>query len=301
MVHTEPLAPPDGARRLVVLCADDYAMTDGVSRAIEELGRHGRISATSALVTLPPWQRCAPQLASLRDAMAVGLHLNLTLGVPLAPMPELAPDGQFPTAAKLAAASLCGALDRQEIEREIARQLERFEAGVGHRPDFIDGHQHVHALPGVREALIRVLKRRRPQLMPLVRDPGDRLANILRRGGAVTKALTIAGLARGFGTALKQAGIPTNDSFAGMTDFRPQEAAKDLARALGAGGHLHLIMCHPGFPDEELAALDPVTERRRAEFDVLKEDNPLQPLLWHPHRAADGPPIDWPAEMAAQA
>ena len=59
-----------------VLCADDYALTEGVSRGIEELARAGRLSATSALVTTRHWPEHARRVAGLRRHVQVGLHLN---------------------------------------------------------------------------------------------------------------------------------------------------------------------------------------------------------------------------------
>ena len=50
------------AQRMIILCADDYAMTEGVSRAIGELAAAQRLSATSVMVTSPHWPATAPRL-----------------------------------------------------------------------------------------------------------------------------------------------------------------------------------------------------------------------------------------------
>ena len=49
----------------------------------------------------------------------------------------------------------------------------------------------------------------------------------------------------------------------------------------------------PGHPDAELAALDPVVERRRMEYEALMRDVSLPERIWRPSRGADGPPVDW--------
>ena len=41
------------------LCADDYGMSPGVSRGILDCARADRISAASAMVSLPDWPRAA--------------------------------------------------------------------------------------------------------------------------------------------------------------------------------------------------------------------------------------------------
>src|SRR5689334_15435364 len=107
----------------VVLCADDFGLSDGVSCGILELARNGRLSATSAMTNLPGWRRAAPQLAELRGEIAVGLHLNLTAGPPLGTMPRLAPRGAMPALAALVRSALTGTLPIAEIEGEIERQL----------------------------------------------------------------------------------------------------------------------------------------------------------------------------------
>ena len=282
---------------MLIVCADDYALTEGVSQAIEAVADARRISATSAMVTTPHWPAHARRLARLRDRIAVGLHLNLTLGAPAGPMPGLAPAGRFPAIGALAAAAVRGQLREGEIAAEIERQLDRFETELGFAPDFIDGHQHAHALPIVRRAVISVVARRGGLRPLLVRNPADRIGRIIARRTAITKALAIAGLARGFGTALDHATIPANSSFAGVSDFKPARVEREFARALLAPSACHLVMCHPGFPDAELARIDPVTGRRQREYEILMGCSPFDTRLWRPRRACEGPAIDWAAEM----
>lgn len=286
---------------MLIVCADDYGMTEGVSRAIEALAETRRISATSAIVTTPHWPKHARRLVRLRDRVAVGLHLNLTLGAPLAPMPTLAPGGRFPSVGRLTAGAIAGRLNEAEVAAEVRRQLDRFETELGFAPDFVDGHQHAHALPTVRRSLIPELTGRYGARPPLVRDPADRLARILARRTATAKAIAITGLARGFGAALATAGLPANTSFAGVSDFRPGSVDRDFVRALIAPGACHLVMCHPGFADAELARLGPVTERRQREYEVLMGSSPLTARLWGPRRDWDGAAIDWRAEMTVRA
>src|SRR3954451_23826569 len=69
------------------LCADDYAITPGVSRGILQLLDAGRLTAVSVLVTGPGWAAAAGDLKPFAGATDIGLHLNLTLGAPLEGMP----------------------------------------------------------------------------------------------------------------------------------------------------------------------------------------------------------------------
>lgn len=278
----------------VILCADDYAMTAGVSRGILELAHSRRLSATSALVTLDRWPEDAKTIAHARDCIAVGLHIDLTLGKPLGPMPNLAPDGRFPSLKQILVRALSGRIDQEEIAAEVTRQIDRFEEATGFPPDHIDGHQHVHALPGVRNGVLTALTQRFPSGGPLVRDPADSLWAIRSRGLAVGKSIVINVLSSGFAGAAGARGFAVNDSFAGTSAFKEgQPYGDELNAAFSARGRRHLVMCHPGHVDPELSRLDPIVVRRAEEYAALSQAPDLPEKLWHPQRTANGPPVDW--------
>lgn len=278
----------------MILCADDYAMSAGVSGGILELARARRISATSAIVTLDRWAQDGPALRSVRDRIAIGLHLNLTVGRPLGAMLRLAPDGVLPSIGGVVKASVSGRLDREEIEAEILRQIDSFVSATGCLPDHIDGHQHVQVLPGVRSALVAAIGRRFGATPPLVRTPADDLRRTLGRKSEVVKALGVAALSLGFSSLLRGRGIPTNRGFSGFSAFDERsDYAEELRRAATTLGPLHILMCHPGHPDAELSERDPVVARRAQELATLLGEAGLPDLIWHTERSVDGPRIDW--------
>lgn len=253
-----------------MLVADDFALAEGVSRAILELAAAGRITGTGALVTRPRWKSDARRLAELGDAVDVGLHLNLTLGGPLGPMPRLCPDGRFPPLGRLLRLSWSGGLDPAETGAEIARQVDAFARAFGRLPDFVDGHQHVHVLPGVAGPLLRTVASAWGETRPWLRDPFDTPGAILARGVAVGKALGLAALSAPWSRRIRRAGLDGNRGFAGVSAFDPRrDFAGDLARFLSVPGPAHLVMCHPGHADDELARLDPVVATRPLEMAVL--------------------------------
>ena len=141
-----------------VLAFDDFAFTPAVSAGILQLLEAGRISATGAMTNRPSWQADAAQLRAFAGRADLGLHLNLTVGEPLGRMTGLAPAGTLPRMDEMIRASLARSLPGAEIAAEIERQLDAFEQAMGAPPDFVDGHQHVHGLHGVREPLLDRLK-----------------------------------------------------------------------------------------------------------------------------------------------
>jgi chitin disaccharide deacetylase len=279
---------------MVILCADDYALSPGVARAVGELSAARRLSATSVLVTTAHWPGLAPRLSVHRGHLAIGLHFNLTLGAPLGSMRRLAPTGQLPNLARLLAGALVGLVDRAEVRDELERQLDHFERGLSFPPDQVDGHQHVHALPGIREVVFETLARRYPSRAPLLRDPSDRWQAIAARNTAKAKALLVATLALGFAQAARRHGLPTNAGFSGFSNFDPAiPYARELADALRELGPRPIVMCHPGHPQAEAAGDDPVAARRRMEYDALMGDRALPGRIWRPARSPNGPPVDW--------
>jgi predicted glycoside hydrolase/deacetylase ChbG (UPF0249 family) len=256
----------------IVLCADDYAMSAGVSRGILELARAGRISATSVMANMPGWPEHARKLADIEGRIGIGLHLTLTWGTPLGPMPRLAPAAVLPPLGRVIRAALAGAVPKAEVTGEIERQLDAFEAALGGPPDFVDGHQHVHALPGLRGPLLHVLAGRGLSRRLWLRDPADNARSILRRGVAAGKALTVAAFSAGFGREARRAGFTTNRGFSGFSPFDAgREPGADMARFLRAPGPAHLVMCHPGHvgPGE---TLDGIADARARELAYLASD-----------------------------
>lgn len=262
-----------------ILCADDFALTDGVSRSILALLGLGKLSATGAMTNRPHWPRLASELGAFSARADLGLHFNLTCGEPLAPMPRIAPDGAFPTLGRVVRAANGSAEARHEIAQELTRQLDAFEQALGRVPDFVDGHQHVHAMPGVRGAVLSVLSRRYPAGSVYVRDPADSPGAIRARGVAVGKALVIAALAAGLRGAASRRQIPLNRGFSGVSPFDPdRDFAADLQRFLSRPGRAHLVMCHPGHVDDELLRLDPVVATRPLEHAAIAAFAPPQGL-----------------------
>jgi predicted glycoside hydrolase/deacetylase ChbG (UPF0249 family) len=263
---------PDATRR-IWLCADDYGLSPGVSEGIRQLIARRRINATSVMVASPHFD---VGVAAALDALNAGetraaLGLHVTLTAPFSPMSEnFAPlrAGRFLPMAEMMSRGIARRLKVERLTIEIGTQLRLFLEAFGRLPDFIDGHQHVHLAPQVREALLKVVTEAAPQawVRQCGRAPG---ARSLRDA----KALVLDILSLGLRRQAQDLGVVTNPAFAGSYEFT---AKADFARlfpgflaGLPDGG---LIMCHPGFVDAALRSLDPLTDLREREFAYFESD-----------------------------
>ena len=260
------------ARRHVWLCADDYGISPAVSKAIRDLVAHGRLNAASVMVAAPNFSP-ADATALLHAAgkkAAIGLHVTLT--APFAPLSHgFVPlrHGAFLGLAATLHRTHLRAFKPELLTIEILRQFEAFAAAFGRPPDFVDGHQHVHLFPQVRDAFLRVAKEAAPAAW--VRQCGRSVP--AHKRFADRKALLLDGLSRRFRRLAAAHGVRTNPAFAGTYAFASRaEYAKLFENFLDHLPDGGLIMCHPGKVDAELKRLDSLTDLREREFDFFAAD-----------------------------
>ncbi len=262
------------ATRRITLCADDYGISPGVNRAIVDLIARGRLNATSVMTVGAALERS--DVAALNEAAAtnancaIGLHLTLTAPFrPLTMYFRPLDGGTFlPLGTMLRLATL-RRLDTEIMRAEIAAQLAAFTELFGRAPDYVDGHQHVHLFPQVRDAFLGAVKDAAPDAW--VRQCG-RPARRPRSGGA--KALLLDILSVEFRRRAARTALATNTGFAGAYDFtKAGDFAALMAGFLAGIPDGGLVMCHPGFVDEMLIALDPLTHQREREYQFLVSDD----------------------------
>ncbi len=259
--------------RQIWLCADDYGISPGVNGAIRELIARGRLNATSVMVAAPNLgDDQAGELDLLNSGekrAAIGLHVTLT--GPFKPMSAgFAPlrDGCFLPLGEMMRAAVARRLQPEPLVIEIATQLTAFLDAFGRPPDFLDGHQHVHLFPQVRDAFLKVVAEAAPYAW--VRQCGR--ANSLRRLHD-RKALVLDVLSLAFRRRADRHGIATNAAFAGSYAFTPKaNFGRIFPRFLTGLPDGGLIMCHPGFVDVELNRLDSLTDLREREFAYFSSD-----------------------------
>lgn len=198
----------------MILCADDYGLNDDIGHAILRLCECGKLTAVSCMTN---FEACSPDaLAELRAHEArldIGVHLCLTKEV------GWGRGGRQPSFKGLLWDALIHRVDRDAVAREIRSQYELFVSKCGRRPDYLDGHLHVHQFPVIRKALIDFVLSLPSDGRPYVRNTAVSLRALRCHGLPWFKAAFINAFGAGMASKLRRAGIPTNNGFAGIYDF----------------------------------------------------------------------------------
>ncbi len=197
------------AGRLLVVNADDFGLTPGVSEGILRAGAEGVVTSTSVLAVAPAF---APYAAALRDSgLGVGCHVALVGEDPLllgpSEVPTLVDASGRPAASwrSLLRRWSLGRVDPADVRRETVAQLEACR-GAGLVVDHLDSHQHVHLLPQVGGVLVDVALEHG---VGAVRRPSAR---------AGLQGLGVRALSGRFARRAAGAGLRLPDGFAGLDD-----------------------------------------------------------------------------------
>lgn len=260
--------------RTLALCADDYGQGAAVDRGILRLARRRRLTAVSCLTNGDAWTADAAALLALPgvadESLRVGLHFNLTQGRPLSR--ELARHWPLlPALPRLLLLAHLRAVPRSAVAAELRAQWQAFAQAAGRPPMHLDGHQHVHHLPGVREAVL-ALAAEHPGLR--VRGTGD----VGGSGHRLKRSVMSATGGRWLQRALQHGGALANTTLLGVYDFMDPDyrsLVQGWLAMLPASGAL--VFCHPG----EAAPVDPndaIAQARVRELAYLDSDAFLHDL-----------------------
>ncbi|XP_042579025.1 carbohydrate deacetylase-like isoform X3 [Cyprinus carpio] len=143
----------------LVVTGDDFGYCERRNQGIVDCFKAGGISNVSLLVNAVSAEHAA-ELAK-RNHIPIGLHANLSEGLPVSQdlrgSTLLNKEGFFHGKMGFREVLQCGQLKMSEVEAELRAQVNRFCELVGQVPYHMDGHQHVHVLPEVREVFAQVL------------------------------------------------------------------------------------------------------------------------------------------------
>lgn len=134
--------------KTLIVNADDYGRSPGVSRGILDAHQRGIVTSTTVMINQPSVR---PQLdtALAYPELGVGLHLVFTAGRPLLPAKEIPSlvdrDGFLWNQHDLWAQA--EKISTKELHAELTAQIQRFAEWAGGLPDHLDCHHWVFLYP----------------------------------------------------------------------------------------------------------------------------------------------------------
>jgi predicted glycoside hydrolase/deacetylase ChbG (UPF0249 family) len=267
----------------LIVNADDLGWTDGVNDGILEAFQRGIVTSTSLLANGAAFAG-GVEAARSAPGLGVGVHLNLSDGLPIADREIvtslLNDDGAF---ARRPRGLLLGrarhGLSLAEVESEWDAQIQKIrDAGI--TPTHLDGHKHVHMLPGLFEIALRLAKRHdigairvsleESSLRAALSSSSKRHAGVVMKQGLQARGLKL--LARDARSQAAQAGISTPDYFCGIaqTGELTLEGVRQFVKSLPDG--TTELMCHPGYADAALRKTRTrLQDSRRSELQILTD------------------------------
>ncbi len=267
----------------LIVNADDLGWTEGVNRGILEAFQHGIVTSASLIANGAAF---AGGVAAARSApgLGVGVHLNLSDGPPLANRKTvttlLNKGGEFAGGPeRLLLRRARRGLLLTEVETEWDAQIRKVrDAGIA--PTHLDGHKHVHMLPGLFEIALKLAKRHgigairvslvASSLRAALASGARQNSAVVLKQGVQARGLKL--LARDAREQAARAGISTADYFCGIaqTGELTREGVEQFLKSLPAG--TTELMCHPGYAD---AALQKTATRlqlsRETELHILTD------------------------------
>lgn len=250
----------------LIINADDFGLSEGINRGIMEAVAAGVLRSTSIMVNMPAFADAVRRAGAARNELGIGLHFTLTAGRPLTRAPSLvrSETGEFLSLPGLIKRALARRVDPREVANECSAQIARArEAGL--ELTHLDGHHHVHVLPGVRAAVRRVVHAER---IPAIRRPRERLFGIPAWRRRLPERLLMRALATDMRPEHWR--VCMTSHFVGSTLLGASHFEAMLLKVLAwlPEGTTEL-MVHPGYVPAPLPGDDSYTTQREIELRAL--------------------------------
>ncbi len=271
----------------LIINVDDLGLSDAVNEAVVHLAEKKRISATSYMVGGTIIQEHQQALTALN--IDVGLHLDFT-GIFASDLTG--------SLSSILLRSYGRQLNKQAVSDNICQQFDDFEDCFGHLPIFVDGHQHVHQFPIIRDCLLAELKKRTANntsaieiasrvTQPLFHDlkswiiyllGGNTWSVICTKNHITTNEgfLGVYGFNKNYQQLvdLWESWLSACPTYSEYSDLNKQSKKNKQNRHLAP-----LIMCHPAIKDPNWT--DEIKSARELEYQWLISDEFQQMLARH--------------------
>jgi chitin disaccharide deacetylase len=237
------------ARRLIVH-ADDFGLSERVNEGIVEAHRNGIVTSASLIASGAAFEH-AIGLSRATPTLDVGVHLTLVDEEPVSSTGVVRTlvdrDGRFyRRAGAFMKRYLFGAISLDEIGRELDAQIDKIITR-GVRVTHLDGHQHLHMVPGIRRVVGELARK---YAIPCVRYPKEALKLYMLQDRGSLRRVSDLLVLNAFCTLARTSDARQPDHFCGFF-YGGRLSKENLLRVLK---HLPTsgtceLMCHPGLDD----------------------------------------------------
>jgi len=227
----------------LIINADDFGLAPGINQAVIDLHQAGVVTSTSLMVNMPGFNDAVKRVRHA-PTLGVGLHFNLSEGVPIAPanwIPSLVNHkGEF---------SNNLGWDESDVMTELKAQMHRLQS-AGINPTHIDSHGFIQKRMAVCRPMLILA---RTMNLPMRRTGWEPDARINSLPGVV-------------------------DKFYSNVYFEADGKLLLLNNLHSVPDGISELICHPGYVDEHLPKVSTWTEVREIERRVLADPEVLQTI-----------------------
>jgi predicted glycoside hydrolase/deacetylase ChbG (UPF0249 family) len=252
----------------LIINADDYGRTPGISRGIRDAHLRGLVTSSTVMMNMPPAVNELKIAQKETPNLGLGVHLVLTAGKPLLPagkIPSLSTsEGSFHKVDEFV--KLAKALNLEEVRAEWSAQIEAFIVAAGKKPTHLDSHHHSsYFTPGLLQSMFELAREYDlPIRLPIAHNTGKNIEGLPEE---LTPSLSE------FAPPLLEKFQPNSPDafFASFYDdyATRREFLRILSNFLPNG--TFEIMCHPGYADEVFAKESSYAFQRQAELEILTD------------------------------
>jgi hypothetical protein len=255
--------------KFLIVNADDFGLTQGITRGIIDGANNGIITSTSVLINEMIYEKISVDKEDC-SKLGVGLHLNITQGRPILPAVDVTSlvslDGYFKKPEQLFAHP--DKIHPAQVEKEWRAQIAAFRTNFG-IPDHLDSHHHVHLYPSLFNIFCQLaVEMVLPVRFPIQAESVPEFEIFPLSFAEGTELLESHWYEEQNLLDLIKLRYPDHftDNFLYFNKEKPKTIER-LLQSLPEGNNE--LMCHPGYVDERLPMVSTLTGRRKDELDIL--------------------------------